>query len=174
VPTAVWRIGWDAGALYVFIEAIDAEIVQPWTSAPDQLWRGDSVHFEFGPDPRGLDAGSSLRAEDLHVLFGPTAEPGPAAALVAVNRVRGTSIVAGRDEPDIEAVFVAGDGGYRMEARIPWHVLGISDPRVGALFAMNVNISDGNGDLRAMVSSNPDRDQPHPGTWNTLVLGEQE
>jgi hypothetical protein len=41
---------------------------------------------------------------------------------------------------------------------------------------MNLNLSDGDGagELRVMVSSNPDRtgeNQPHPGTWDTVVLG---
>ena len=61
--------------------------------------------------------------------------------------------------------------GYWIEARIPWHVLGVSNPEVGSVFGTNFNVSDGDGSFRMMVSSNPERVQTRPGTWNTLVLG---
>jgi hypothetical protein len=172
-PVAVWWIGWDDQALYVFADVTDPEILQPWSDRPDQLWQGDSVHFEFGPDPTGLDPSTGLRPDDVHVLLGPIEETQPQTALVAVNRVRGAALVPGDDEADVEAMSVLTDApGYGVEAKIPWDVLGISSPALGATFAMNVNVSDGDGDLRSMVSNNPDRDQPHPGTWTTLVLGQ--
>ena len=104
-------------------------------------------------------------------------------AITAINRAGGDSFVAG-PAPAIEATAFAQIGlGYDMEARIPWSELGVSNPVAGAVFGMNVNVSDVNGDvdgdgrpdLRVMVSNNPDRtaeNQPHPGTWTTLVLGE--
>ena len=103
-------------------------------------------------------------------------------AITAINRSNGDTFVAGPD-PAIEAMTFAKDGmGYDLEARIPWSELGVSNPVAGAVFAMNVNVSDVNGDvdsnglpdLRVMVSNNPARtanNRAHPGTWTTPVLG---
>jgi hypothetical protein len=64
-----------------------------------------------------------------------------------------------------------------MEARIPWGEIGVTHPVIGDVFAMNLNVSDvgDNGELRSMVSNNPNRTaevQNLPGRWTTLVLGE--
>ena len=94
--------------------------------------------------------------------------------------MRGNAIAPGGAEPDILAVSGLTDGpGYLIEAAVPWHALGVSNPTQGAVFGMNANVSDSDGapdgdgifDLRVMVSNNPDRIQTRPGTWTTLVLG---
>jgi hypothetical protein len=177
-PTAQWWIGWDGTALYVFVAVLgDSFVEQRWADQPDQLWKGDSVSFEFGPDPRDLDAAAGLRSEDVHVLMGPIDLPGLFPAITAVNRVGAGALKAGPPEPTIQAVSALTDApGYWVEAMIPWQVLNVSDPASGDVFGMNLNLSDGDGagELRVMVSSNPDRtgeNQPHPGTWDTVVLG---
>jgi hypothetical protein len=181
LPSGHWWVGWDDLYLYIFVDVTDTTSVhQPWEFETSQLWRGDSVNFEFGEDPRGIGPSAGLRTNDLHVLFGPINLLDLQPALVAVNRVRGNAISSGGPEPDILAVSGLTDGpGYLIEAAIPWHVLGVSNPTQGAVFGMNANVSDSDGDpdgdgvfdLRVMVSSNPDRIQTRPGTWNTLVLG---
>ncbi|HUP18094.1 MAG TPA: CHAT domain-containing protein [Acidimicrobiia bacterium] len=177
LPVGVWWVGWDEGNLYLYIDVADAALEQPWSAELYNLWRGDSANFEFGPDPTGLGSSSGLRSNDVHVLLGPNS-PGQAPAITAINRVVGGDIVRGPD-PAIEAVAVITDSGYVIEARIPWQELGVSNPAVGTVFGMNVNVSDvgedfdgdGRRDLRVMVSNNPDRQQPFPGTWTTMVLG---
>ncbi len=177
-PSAGWWIGWDEEALYLFVDAIDPTgVVQPWGERPDQLWRGDAAHFEFGSDPGGREPSEGLRAEDVHVLLGPRVTADPSGALAAINRVADGTFAAGPSEPRIEvSSFLTPKPGYLLEARIPWSLLNVSEPRVGLVFGMNLNISDSDGveDLRVMVSSNPLRtgeNQTHPGTWNTMVLG---
>ena len=174
-PSGVWWVGWDDQNLFVFVDVADPVLVQPWVDRPDQLWAGDSVNFEFGPDPSGLDAASGLRPEDLHVLIGPSAF-GQMSAISAINRVNGNGTFVAGAESNIEAWANATDGvGYQIEARIPWSELGVTNPVLGAVFAMNLNVSDvgDNGELRSMVSNNPNRSiQTRPGTWTTLVLGE--
>ena len=173
-PSAVWWISWDDQNLYVYVEVSDITL-DPWSGDRDQLWRGDSANFEFGPDPRGLGSSAGLRSDDVHVLLGPVAL-GPSAAISAVNLSDGRTFVPG-PAPDIEAMsFVVEGSIYVIEARIPWQVIGVSNPVLGAVFGTNLNISDSDGeaDLRVMVSSNPARtadNQVHPGTWTTLVLG---
>jgi tetratricopeptide (TPR) repeat protein len=176
-PSGVWWVGWDDQSLYVFVIVTDPELMQFWVDRPDQLWRGDSVSFEFGQDPTSLDASSGLRSDDVHVLLGPTAF-GREPAITAVNRVDSNGAIAAGPDPDIEAWADATDEvGYQMEARIPWGEIGVTNPVMGDVFAMNLNVSDvgNNGKLRSMVSNNPDRTaevQNLPGRWTTLVLGE--
>ncbi|MEX0667845.1 MAG: sugar-binding protein [Acidimicrobiia bacterium] len=175
LPSGHWWVGWDDLNLYVFVAVSDSRL-EPWLGDRDQMWNGDSANFEFGRDPTGLDPSSELRADDVHVLLGPI--PGQASAITAINRVANGDIVGGPD-PDIEAMASIVDVGYAIEARIPWRELGVSNPVVGAVFGMNVNVSDVNGDvdddpepdLRVMVSNNVERVQPRPATWTTLVLG---
>ncbi len=177
LPVGVWWVGWDEENLYLYVDVADAALEQPWSAELYNLWRGDSANFEFGPDPTGLGSSFGLRSNDVHVLLGPIS-PGQAPAITAINRVVGGDIVRGPD-PDIEAVAVTTDSGYVIEARIPWQELGVSNPAMGTVFGMNVNVSDvggdldgdGRSDLRVMVSNNPDRQQPFPGTWTTMVLG---
>ena len=95
-------------------------------------------------------------------------------AITAVNRVNSNGAITAGPDPEIDAWADATDGaGYAMEARIPWGELGVTNPVMGAVFGMNLNVSDVGQDveLRSMVSNNRDRIQSRPGTWTTLVLG---
>jgi hypothetical protein len=93
--------------------------------------------------------------------------------------VSGGAFVDGPDssrQPSIQGVVNIEHGtGYILEAAIPWPVLGVNDPQPGMVFGVNLNVSDAapNGDLRLMVSTNPNRsgeNQDNPGVWNTLGL----
>ena len=178
-PSGVWWVGWDEQNLYLFVDVADPVLAQFWVDRPDQLWNGDSVSFEFGRDPTGLDPSAGLRSDDVHVLIGPVTED-RSSAIAAVNEVH-SGVFVGGPSADIEAMAFATVGvGYRIEARIPWGELNVSNPVMGAVFGMNLNVSDVGGDvdtdpdpdLRVMVSNNPARvDQTAPGAWTTLVLG---
>jgi hypothetical protein len=179
LPTGDWWVGWDEQNLYVYVAVVDPVLEQYWVDEPFRLWNGDSVNFEFGRDPTGISSSTGLRPSDVHVLIGPMDE-GRKPAIAAINRVENREFVPG-PPVDIEAMaFSTLGSGYQIEARIPWVELGVSNPVAGAVFAMNVNISDvgsditadGLPDLRSMVSNNEDRvRQTFPGTWTTLVLG---
>jgi hypothetical protein len=174
-------VGWDEENLYVWVTVDDPGLAQFWVEEPFRLWNGDSVSFEFGGDATGLDSSAPLRSDDAHVLLGPVSEEF-GAAITAINRPSGGTFVPGTDTAIQAEAFAKSGFGYDVEARIPWWELGVSNPVAGAVFAMNLNVSDVNGDvdgdrrpdLRVMVSNNPDRsaeNQGHPGTWTTLVLG---
>ncbi|MGZ8756305.1 MAG: CHAT domain-containing protein, partial [Acidimicrobiia bacterium] len=172
-PGATWWISWSDQGLYLYVEVVD-NTFDPWSGDLDQLWRGDSASFEFGSDPRGLDSSAQLRSGDVHVLLGPVVI-GQSPAITAMNVSNGRTFVRG-PAPDIEAMAIVVEGGYVIEAGIPWQVIGVPTPGLGAVFGMNVNASDSDSSagLRVMVSNNPDRtadNQPRPGTWTTLVLG---
>jgi tetratricopeptide (TPR) repeat protein len=169
--TANWFVGYDSASLYVVAQVSDPSIDRAPIGDPDQLFVGDSVHFEFGADPSGA---GSLREGDLHLMLAPV-DPSSSDVLAAINPARDGAFRAGSVQPDVTAAVVWLQGGYRIEAAIPWSVLGVGGPNPGLVLGMNFNVSDGDGSgrLQEMVSSNADRtgaNQPRPGTWNSAVL----
>ncbi len=169
--TAQWVVGYDSSALYLFAVVADATIDIAPLDQPDQLFRGDSIHFEFGGDPTGA---ASLRDGDIHVMLAPV-DPTSFEVVAAINPAVDGQFVAGSARPEIEATAAWSEGGYVIEARIPWQVLGVDNPTPGMVAGMNFNVSngDGSGGLQEMVSSNPDRTGPNqarPETWNSAVL----
>lgn len=177
-PTGTWRVTWDQAALYIQATVRDDVLTGVDQLAPSAYWKGDGVSFEFGPDARALSAGDGLRSgQDMHVMIGLRST----GAVASINPALaggsgGIQFVAGNAEPQITAAAGRTTNGYAVEASIPWSVLRVSAPTPGSVFGFNANISDAapsGGALGFMVSSNPDRsggNQPHPGTWRSLVL----
>ena len=180
-PVGTWKVAWNRDALYVQATVKDINLVFVDRRPPSTYWQGDGISFEFGPDARSLGPAAGLRAgKDFHVMVGLSA----GGALPSTNPARtepstGTvQFVAGNAEGRIQAEGAVLPTGYAIEARVPWSVLHLTRPPVpGDVFGFNANISDANRsgtDLGFMVSSNADRtgrNQPHPGTWQSLVLG---
>ena len=171
-----WRLAWDRNNLYVHVSVFDPDPAFHVPSRLSQMFAVNSVSFELGSDPSNLPKGSPLRADDLHVMIGPVS----ATSMGVVVNPAGRSSSGG-------VVFVAGarvqaaaaethtNGGYTIEAAIPWSSLGRSTPAAGTTFGANLNVSDADesGRYRAMVSNNPDRtaaNQNRPRTWYLLTL----
>jgi hypothetical protein len=174
---AHWRLVWDTTALYAFVDVVDPIFTEADAGKPAEFWKGDAVHFEFGADPRQVSSGAALRSTDLHLMLAPLLKQ--QRALAAANRARGGVFRAGSVEPGVTVVAVPTRGGYAVEAALPWAVLSVSDPRTGAVFGLNLNVSsavpDGEraGELAAMLSSNGRRtaaNQGRPAQWNLLEL----
>ena len=184
--SATWQALWDKDALFLHAVVTDPTHTGVVAGQPTQWWRGDAVSFEVGPDPRALSASAPLRkGEDFHVVLA-LLDDGDRGAAAAVNVV-GTSargqvvFPTGSRRPKIAVVARPTDTGYELEARVPWSEIGRSVPPArGEVLGFNVNVSDARGSgadwvLRTMLSSNPSRsgaNQNHPGTWQTLALGD--
>lgn len=172
---AQWQLTWNKNALFVHARVQDPSLRSVEVDQPSQFFRGDSVSFEFGPDPGNLSSSAGLRnGRDLHLMIGFT----PDGPLVSANPARSGRFVAGNLVDEVEASGQEADGGYELEAAIPWSVLNVDDPSRGQVFGMNLNASNaapqGAWALATMISSNPGRtgsNQPRPGTWQRLVLG---
>ena len=171
---AAWQVTWNKDALYLHARVQDPSVQSVDVSQPSQFFKGDSVSFEFGPDPRELGPTAGLRnGKDLHLMIG-VAPDGP---LASANPARSGQFVAGGLVGAVEAQGKEIDGGYELEAAVPWSVLNVDNPLQGQVFGMNLNVSDavrdGAWQLGTMISSNPDRtaaNQARPGTWQRLVL----
>jgi hypothetical protein len=173
---AKWKVAWDRNALYVFANVFDPDPLFRLPSRPSQLYRVNSLSLELGDDPSGLGKSAPLRTKDVNILIGPTSTTGLGVVVNPEGRSANGSIVfvAGRQV----AGTVAGthsNGGYTIEAAIPWSSIGRTTPAAGTTFGANLNVSDAdqNGHYRAMFSNNPDRtgaNQNHPKTWYLLRL----
>ena len=170
-----WSLRWDDQHLYVLVLVTDPTITQTHEVQPSQLFAGDSVSFEFGPPD--ATSTSALQPTDLHVLMGPTED---GRILGAINVARGAVFANGPTLAGADGGAVGTlDGGYVIEAAIPWNMLQVSSVAAGQAFGMNLNVSDavasgsGRGSLRDMVSNNPQRTTNNAVTradWGRLVL----
>ena len=176
---ATWSLMWDQQAFYVVADVADPNLMPADQTAPDQQWRGDSVSFELGADPRGLAVEAGLRATDAHYIVGLTPTT-PARTKIVINRANVTknTIDAGRFHGESDAVVALIPGGYRVEARLPWAVTGVAPLGVqtGQVFGINLNASDAGSspkEFAAMYSSNRGRtsaNQVRPAAWQVVQL----
>jgi len=176
---ATWSLMWDQQAFYVVADVADPNLMPADQTAPDQQWRGDSVSFELGADPRGLAVEAGLRATDAHYIVGLTPTT-PARTKIVINRANVTknTIDAGRFHGESDAVVALIPGGYRVEARLPWAVTGVAPLGVqtGQVFGINLNASDAGAspkEFAAMYSSNRGRtsaNQVRPAAWQVVQL----
>ncbi|MDV3222078.1 CHAT domain-containing protein [Intrasporangium sp.] len=170
------RLLWDRSALYVEVDVVDPVVDTVDEGQPDQYWRGDSISFEIGPDARNLGPRAGVRnGRDRHVIIGIV--PGDAAR-GAINTAAGGDFPAGGGAPEIDAALSRTSDGYRIEARVPWTILGMASPTRGDVLAGQVNISDarlGPWEQQAMISSNAERVlQRRPGIWQPIILGDPD
>ncbi|GAB2749077.1 hypothetical protein GCM10027039_03510 [Terrabacter koreensis] len=183
--TGTWQALWDGEALYLHAIVADPVVTTAEGAAP-QWWNGDAVSFEIGPDARKLGRTVPVRkGQDFHVILA-LRDGTDRRAAADVNTVgpssKGRPVFAnGAAQPAISVVARLRDGGYELEARVPWSAVGRTvAPQRGDVLAMNVNISDAKGSgadwmLRTMLSSNPQRTGPNqnlPARWQSVALGD--
>lgn len=167
----LWAMKWDDDNLYLLAGVFDPVLTQTHDVDVDQLWRGDSVSFELGPDARNRDPGKGARQSDDHFLFGPTLG---GTVINAVNH--GPGFGSGTSDPSIVARMAFAEGGYIIEIALPWSSTGLGSVQENTVVSINLNMSDADqnsGDLATMVSTNPIRspeNQQHPGLWQRLQL----
>ena len=172
-----WALAWDDQALYLVVDVTDGSLTQMHSGDTSQLFKGDSVSFEFGTaQPKNDD--TTLESGDRHVLIGPTF--GNPAIISAVNLASGANFVRGTNSiQGLHAATETTDHGYLVEASVPWSTLGVTSVQAGAEFGMNLNVSEAvsngaqKGELNAMASNNSRRrgnDASFRSIWGTLAL----
>jgi len=168
------RLAWDDGFLYVFAEVTDDILAAPETG--DQIWQNDAVNLNISV----IGAGGIVSEdadEDDHQL---TLSPGDPVAGTSEESAR---YIIGGGALSLGFADVVADtdteGGYVLEARIPWSEIGVSDPQPGDRFGFLLTVFDNDGDVpQAEIKANaPPGGEPldnrwfrGPQSWGTLTL----
>lgn len=114
-----FRLGWDERGLLVYVQ-VKADGFREAEKA-DQLWDSDGVELYLAP---------AVGAPDLlQVVIAPGMDAGHPDLRLWVNDLRKSEVLK-KITPEIEATRTMIDGGYLLEARLPWAALGIV-PKAG-------------------------------------------
>lgn len=171
-----FKLAWDRTNLYVYASVFDPDPAFRVPGRLAQMFSVNSVSLELGADPSKLASDAPLRTDDVHIMIGPVSATAMGVVVNPEGRSGSGSIVfvAGSRVQAVVAETHT-NGGYTIEAAIPWSSIGRGTPAAGTTFGANLNVSDAdeNGRYRAMFSNNPDRtasNQNRPRTWYLLTL----
>jgi hypothetical protein len=111
------------------------------------IWRGDAFDINLVKDGVGVPARPDTHTFQLTMT--PLSEPiGHSASVLFVGN--GEQFADNTADTGVELEgAVDGDGDWRLEARIPWFVFGLSGPPVGGLDAAVFSIFDNDGEVGA-------------------------
>jgi hypothetical protein len=182
--------GWNETYLFLGVRVKDDKYVQKATKA--ELYLGDSIEIVFD---RYISADfhlQSMSADDYQIGISPginciaTTINGVKLAAIPVNSNMTTSSCnppeayiwfpkteAGRTT-NIKIGALEGSEGYQVEMRIPWSLLGVTNPSAGDHYGFAVSISDndkaGTKNQQSMTSNVSTRIFSNPTTWGNLYL----
>ncbi len=160
-------VGWDETALYLAVSVIDDAFVQ--VSSGRTMFKGDIIELQLDVDLQGDYFSNRLSSDDYQIGL----SPGNFGS-IGNESYRWYPVVLAGTPPGVSVAAISTEGGYDLEAAIPWTVFGIS-PEEGDSFGFALSISDndlaGQAVQQSMVSSVKSRTLTNPTTWGTLVLG---
>jgi len=166
--TASFIVGWDGSFLYVAFKVKDDIYAQNASGA--DIYKGDSVELLIDTDLYGDFYTTTLNADDYQLGISPGKGDisAPTEAYLWYPRnVAGT-------RTQVVAVSSSSTGIYRIEARIPWSMLGVTPKSGMALgFVASVNDNDNTSEnvQETMMSSDPRRTTfLDPTIWGELIL----
>jgi hypothetical protein len=166
--SAMVMLGWDEDNLYIAARVRDDVYVQ--RSTGDQIFKGDSIEIlvdnSVAPDFKL----TSLNGDDYQLGMSPGRNsPGndPEAFLWFPKALSDS-------QPKVKIGATATDDGYRIEVKVPWSVLGISNPAGGQHYGFAFSVSDddksGAAVQQSLVSNDARRVLTDPTTWGDLLL----
>jgi hypothetical protein len=161
------RLCWTDANLYLAVEVEDDVHVQDQRGAAS--WQGDEVELVVDADLRGDYYDEVWNDDDTQLGLSPGdfGDLSPAAVEYHPSVQEDVGVQVAARQP-LEA-----GGGYRLEAAIPWAVLGIS-PKEDTAYGLCVALSDddhvGEAQQDSMVSHCPELAIADPTTWATVRL----
>lgn len=166
---ASWRLGWDNTSLYVVVTVRDDTHVQ--TRADEKIWQGDSIEMQFDTDLNG-DYDTPINGDDFQLNISPGDFQNVPAASYLWRADNGRYNPASTQDIAIASQPLP-DGGYVIEAAIPWSRLALT-PAAGMRLGLALNVSDNDQPgtaVQEMMKSNVEtRTFSSPATWGTLTL----
>lgn len=164
------RFAWDDDFLYAFFRVHDNAVVR--FASPSDAWMSDCVELFIGldPDAPGHKPAHSavMTPTDLQIFLAPGTPHGPYR--------QATAAVAGRPgQCPWRVVSQITDGGYLLEAAIPWRDLAAGfKPRSGMKLLMSFQAADtddaGTAALRKIFWAGNNSNYNSPLNWGTMIL----
>ncbi len=165
--SARFRTAWDSRGLYLAVQVTDDSYV----AAPpgEGMAVGDSIEINLDRDLAGDfdDPDSSADDYRIGISFGKKGEGVPGYRWLPAG---------GKGPLSLTAAVVPTQGGYDLEALIPWEAFDLAGMPVGdgAAYGFNLAINDYDmpeGTLPTILSTSPGRTAPdNPRQWGTLRL----
>lgn len=176
-------VGWDEDYLYIGVRVKDDKYVQE--GKKEQLYLGDSIEIVFDRYVSADYYLQAMTADDYQIGISPgqygiescyiingkvttSCTPQPPQAYMWAPKTE-----AGKKN-EIKIGALESGKGYQVEFKIPWSLIGVSNPAAGDHYGFAVSISDNDksGKLlqQSMVSNVPTRFYADPTTWGDLYL----
>ena len=178
--------GWDKDYLYLGIRVKDDKYVQEATK--EKIYLGDSIEIVFDRYVSYDYYLQAMTSDDYQIGI----SPGKGAIVCYINTGKVASMVSTTSSPNppeaykwfpkteagkitvMKIVAQEGAKGYQVEMKIPWSLLGVTNPSKGDHFgfAISINDNDNVGTLKqqTVVSNVPGRYFADPTTWGDLYL----
>jgi len=163
-----FRVGWDRSYLYIAAKIKDDKYVQNATGG--EIYKGDSIEILLDSDLYSDFYTPALNWDDYQLVISPGKGDtnGPKEAVMYFPRA------GAGDRSNVIIASTSYDGGYRVEAAIPWSDFGVTPYAgrgVGFVFSTSDNDDPTQNLQQKMVSSIPGRKLTNPTTWGELILG---
>ena len=166
--SATLMVGWDDYFLYIAARVKDDTYVQ--NASGENLFRGDSVEVLLDTNVSKDYYLDELDKDDFQLGISPgksSVGNKPEAYLWYPKAKAGSY-------GEVKMAALATDNGYRIEAKIPWSLVGISGPDIGQHFGFVFSVSDNDtsseNTQQSMVATSAGRVLADPTTWGDLVL----
>jgi len=179
--------GWNDTYLYLGIRVKDDKYVQEATK--EQIFLGDSVEILFDRDVSGDYYLHSMNDDDYQIGFSP-GRYGIVSCYITNGKVASNAFTdCTPEDPEAYVWFpkteagsttkikigvLESSEGYQVELRIPWSLLGVTNPSEGDHYGFAISISDNDeADTKkqqTMTSNVETRIYNDPTTWGDLYL----
>jgi hypothetical protein len=175
--------GWDEDYLYIGVRVKDDKYVQETNK--EKLYLGDSIEIVFDRYVSADYYLQAMTADDYQIGISPGQYGIETCAMISGKVTTGCTPEppqaymwmpkenAGK-KSEIKIGAIESGKGYQVEFKIPWSLLGVSNPAAGDHYGFAISISDNDKDgkllQQSMVSNVSTRFYSDPTTWGDLYL----
>lgn len=160
----VFQVAWTPGGLMLAAQVQD-DLFRPGPGGTE-MWKGDALELQVDARLSEDYDDSAANGDDFQIGLG----VGPDGAL---RQYRWLPYAQEGSLPSYGAGS-GRDGGYRIEALLPWTTFDLGAVEAGASFGFNLSVSDNDADQpqqQSLLSASPARSTfDNPTQWGTLVI----
>ena len=179
-------VGWDEDYLYLGFRVKDDKYVQE--ASEEKIYLGDSIEILFDRYVSYDYYLQAMTSDDYQIGV----SPGKGGIVCYINSGKVASMVSTICTPEPPEAYkwfpkteagkltvmkigaMESGNGYQVEMKIPWSVLGVTNPSAGDHYGFAISINDndsaGTQEQQTVVSNVPGRYFADPTTWGDLYL----